>query len=68
MGVHIPQGKSNKAFGKRFKVTRNGKVLGRKAGQNHFNAKARRAKQLNANRDVTLKIDRKNFNKFVGQS
>jgi ribosomal protein L35 len=31
--------KTNKSFTKRLKVTRNGKVLSRKAGQNHFNAK-----------------------------
>lgn len=31
--------KTNKSFTKRLKVTRNGKILSRKAGQNHFNAK-----------------------------
>ena len=31
--------KTNKSFTKRLKVTKNGKILGRKAGQNHFNAK-----------------------------
>jgi len=38
--------KVNKSFAKRMKVTRNGKVLTRKAGQNHFNSKASRVKQL----------------------
>ena len=38
--------KTNKSFSKRIKVTRNGKVLARKMGQNHFNAKASRVKQL----------------------
>lgn len=31
--------KTNKSFSKRLKVTRTGKIVGRKAGQNHFNAK-----------------------------
>lgn len=31
--------KTNKSYSKRFKVTRNGKIISRKPGQNHFNAK-----------------------------
>lgn len=31
--------KTTKSYAKRFKVTRNGKILSRKPGQNHFNAK-----------------------------
>ncbi|HRH22936.1 MAG TPA: 50S ribosomal protein L35 [Candidatus Paceibacterota bacterium] len=31
--------KTNKSYTKRLKVTKNGKVLARKPGQNHFNAK-----------------------------
>lgn len=31
--------KINKSILKRFKITKNGKVLARKIGQNHFNAK-----------------------------
>lgn len=31
--------KTNRSAAKRFKVTKSGKVLRRKAGQNHFNAK-----------------------------
>lgn len=38
--------KTNKSFAKRLKVTKNGKILARKAGFNHFNAKQRRVKQL----------------------
>jgi ribosomal protein L35 len=39
--------KTNKSFTKRLKVTKNGKILARKPGQNHFNAKESRSKQLN---------------------
>jgi ribosomal protein L35 len=46
--------KTNKAFTKRLKVSRNGKITARKAGQNHFNAKESRNTQLNQNRTQSL--------------
>lgn len=33
--------KTNKSYTKRIKVTRKGKLIARKPGQNHFNAKER---------------------------
>jgi len=39
--------KTNKSYAKRVKVTKNGKILVRKAGINHFNAKMSRKTQLN---------------------
>ena len=38
--------KTNKSYSKRLKLTKNGKVLSRKPGFNHFNAKQSRASQL----------------------
>ncbi len=38
--------KTNKSFTKRLKVTKNGKIIGRKPGFNHFNAKQTRTSQL----------------------
>ncbi|MEX0652087.1 MAG: 50S ribosomal protein L35 [Candidatus Paceibacterota bacterium] len=38
--------KTNKSFTKRLKVTKNGKVLARTTGQNHFNAKESSRKRL----------------------
>ena len=35
--------KTNKSYSKRLKVTKNGKILARKTGRNHFNAKERHA-------------------------
>ncbi len=32
--------KTNKSLTKRLKITKSGKILARKPGQNHFNAKA----------------------------
>lgn len=46
--------KTNKAFTKRLKVSRNGKISARKAGQNHFNAKESRRTQLRGNRSQSL--------------
>lgn len=38
--------KTNKSFTKRIRVTKNGKLIARKPGQNHFNAKESGSKQL----------------------
>ncbi len=38
--------KTNKSLTKRLKVTKNGKILSRAPGFNHFNAKQSRTKQL----------------------
>jgi ribosomal protein L35 len=46
--------KTNKAFLKRLKVSRNGKITARKAGQNHFNAKEARHTQMNQARTQGL--------------
>jgi ribosomal protein L35 len=45
--------KTNKSVSKRLRVTKNGKVVGRKAGQNHFNAKESRSSQLSKKRDAS---------------
>ncbi|MSR70901.1 50S ribosomal protein L35 [Candidatus Kaiserbacteria bacterium] len=42
--------KTNKSFSKRLKVTRRGKIVARKPGKNHFNAKEGRSKQMSNNR------------------
>lgn len=42
--------KTNKAFTKRIKITRRGKLIARKPGQNHFNAKESRAGHMNRRR------------------
>ena len=38
--------KTNKSFTKRLRVTKNGKIVSRKPGFRHFNAKQSRSKQL----------------------
>lgn len=46
--------KTNKSFSKRLKVTRKGKIVARKPGQNHFNAKESRNKQMNNRRTQVI--------------
>lgn len=38
--------KTNKSYSKRLKITKNGKLISRKPGFNHFNAKQSRNAQL----------------------
>lgn len=46
--------KTHKALAKRVKVTKNGKVLKRKAGQDHFNSRESGKVRRNKRRDVSL--------------
>ncbi|MSU74499.1 50S ribosomal protein L35 [Candidatus Kaiserbacteria bacterium] len=55
--------KTNKSYSKRIRVTRNGKLMARKPGQNHFNAKQsgtqRRAKRGSIAIKLTMKVRRR---------
>jgi ribosomal protein L35 len=57
--------KTNKSFSKRLKVTKNGKVLARGTGQNHFNAKESRRSQLNKKRMTSFPMSNKVKSKFL---
>lgn len=57
--------KTNKSYLKRLKVTRNGKILARKPGKNHFNAKASGRSQLNKNRMGAFVISNKNRSRYL---
>lgn len=57
--------KTNKSYAKRLKVTRNGKILARKAGQNHFNAKESRRSQLKKKGFVTFRMSNKEKSRFL---
>jgi ribosomal protein L35 len=60
--------KTNKSFTKRLRVTKNGKLLMRKAGQNHFNAKEGRRAQLAKGRTLTLVMKNKAKSRFLSTS
>lgn len=57
--------KTNKSFLKRLRVTKNGKILGRKQGLNHFNAKASRSKQLAGKRAQEFAMTGKEKSRFL---
>lgn len=56
-------GKTNKAFQKRLKVTKNGKVQSRRAGKNHFNAKESGEKKHKRNRQQDFKMKQKDMSR-----
>ncbi|VAW32838.1 hypothetical protein MNBD_CPR01-549 [hydrothermal vent metagenome] len=57
--------KTNKSYTKRVRVTKNGKLVARKPGQNHFNAKesgnTRRNKRRSASLTISQRIRRRFF-------
>ena len=57
--------KTNKSFTKRIRVTKNGKLLVRTPGGNHFNAKESRSKQLNRKGTRTIKMTNKERGRFL---
>jgi ribosomal protein L35 len=57
--------KTNKSYTKRLKLTGTGKVLARKPGFNHFNAKQSRTTQLAGKKMVDFKISAKDLGRFI---
>ena len=57
--------KTNKSYSKRLKVTKSGKILARKSGQNHFNAKQKRTKQLAGKKTVNFAMTGKTKSRFL---
>jgi len=57
--------KTNKSYSRRLKVTRNGKILARTPGFNHFNAKQSRTKQLSGKKLQGFKIGHKEKSRLL---
>ncbi len=57
--------KTNKSLLKRLKITKNGKILARKPGFNHFNAKQSRTKQLGGKKDQAFNMTNKEKSRFL---
>jgi ribosomal protein L35 len=57
--------KTNKSYTKRLKVTKNGKILARKPGQNHFNARATGNRTLIGRRMQEFKMTGKEKARFL---
>lgn len=57
--------KTTKSYLKRLKITKNGKILSRKAGQNHFNAKERTRTSVSKRRMNVINMDNKAKSRFL---
>jgi ribosomal protein L35 len=60
--------KTNKSYTKRIKVTANGKLVARRPGQNHFNAKQSGTKRLARKRTQVLSLSKKVTRRFLPSS
>ncbi len=57
--------KTNKSFSKRIKVTKNGKLVARKPGQNHFNARQTGQQRLRRKRTQLLNFSKRISRRFL---
>ena len=57
--------KTNKSYTKRLKVTKNGKIIARKAGQNHFNARQTGQQRLRRKRTQLLSLSKRITRRFL---
>lgn len=62
----MPKIKTRKAVAKRFTITKSKKVIKRKAGQDHYNARESGATRRNKRRDISIsKTEHKSVRTFV---
>jgi ribosomal protein L35 len=57
--------KTNKSYTKRIRVTKKGKLVVRKAGQDHFNAKQSGSQRMAKKRDVALQVPNRIRRRFL---
>ena len=57
--------KTNKSLKKRLRITKKGKVLSRKPGHCHFNAKQKRSKQLSKKGLKDFNVKNKELKSFL---
>ena len=60
--------KTNKSYTKRIKVTKNGKLIARKPGQNHFNARQTGQQRLARKRTQSLNLSKRVTRRFLPKS
>ena len=53
---------------KRIKITKNGKMIARKPGQNHYNAKERSSTSMSKRRTQVITMDNKARSRFFATS
>ncbi|MCX6713668.1 MAG: 50S ribosomal protein L35 [Candidatus Vogelbacteria bacterium] len=57
--------KTKKSLSKRFKITKTGKILARKAGKNHFNAKESRNTQMKGKKMRVITLKNKDVSRYL---
>ena len=57
--------KTNKSYAKRLKITKSGKILVRKSGQNHFNAKERHSSKTAKSQGSEFHMSNKDKSRFL---
>jgi len=57
--------KTNKSYTKRIKVTKNGKLVARKPGQNHYNARQSGEQRLRRKRTKQLSLSKRITRRFL---
>jgi len=57
--------KTNKSFTKRIRVTKNGKLVARKPGHNHYNARESGSTRTAKNRMQTISLTNKEQSRFL---
>ncbi len=57
--------KTNKSFTKRLKLTRTGKIIARKTGQNHFNSKESGRSQISKKRSTVFIMNNKIKSRYM---
>ncbi len=57
--------KTNKSYTKRIKVTKNGKLVAKKPGLNHFNAKESSSKKMSKRRATKYNMTPKKVSRFL---
>jgi ribosomal protein L35 len=57
--------KTNKSYTKRLRVTKNGKIVARRAGQNHFNAKESGRGRQNRRKAMPILMSAKDRQRFL---
>jgi len=60
--------KTNKSFTKRIKVTKNGKLVARKPGHNHFNAKESGNERRQKHQKQNLTMKNKDRGRFLSNA
>jgi ribosomal protein L35 len=60
--------KSNKSYTKRLRVTKKGKIVARKPGQNHFNAKENRRTRTSKSQPNMIAMKRADRARYLAGS